>query len=158
MEIWPNSTFIVLIYELKIHAKIEFFIKNNKILKFFSFSKNKSCLTKSWDFLQKLTLFLKFTRQIGEGCKKCRGHRRRRTFFFIHFFSVSNPIPERRKELGLRRAKLGLRPRFARNNLRITWTVDQKNKCNVWKNKKIKFYFAFIKFLFYCIVKIKWLN
>ena len=33
-------------------------------------------------------------------------------FFFIHFFSVSNPIPERRKELGLRRAKLGLRPRF----------------------------------------------
>ena len=29
-------------------------------------------------------------------------------FFCIHFFSVSNPSPERRKELGLRRAKLGL--------------------------------------------------
>ena len=49
----------------KFHAKIEFFIKNNKILKFFSFSKNKSCVSKFWDFLQKLTLFLKFARKMG---------------------------------------------------------------------------------------------
>jgi hypothetical protein len=39
------------------------------------------------NFLQKMTFFFKFAREIG-GCKK-RGRRRRRrrgTFFFIHFF------------------------------------------------------------------------
>jgi hypothetical protein len=84
---WPNCTFRVLIYERKIHAKIEFFIKNNKILKFFSCSKNKSCLTKSWDFLQKLTLFLKFAREIGEYKKRrCRGN-----FFFSPLFFCFQP-------------------------------------------------------------------
>ncbi len=89
-EIWPKSTFRVLIYERKIHAKIDFFIKNNKILKFFSFSKNKSCVSKFWDFLQKLTLFLKFARVIGGGKK--RGSRRRRgTFFFYPLFFCFQP-------------------------------------------------------------------
>ena len=63
-----------------------------------------------------MILFSKFARQMGEGGKKRRTTVVVVPFFLIHFFSVSNPIPERRKELDFRRAELGLRPRFARNN------------------------------------------
>jgi len=49
-------------------------------------------------------------------------------FFFIHFFFCSNPIPERRKELGLRRAKLGLRPRFAWKNQVFEKIFKSRNK------------------------------
>ena len=74
--------------------------------------KNKSCLTKSSDFLQKLTLLLKFARQMGGGDKKGRGRGRRGCFFFIHFFSVSNPFPSDEKSTasGKRSSAFGLAP------------------------------------------------
>ena len=74
------------------------------------------------------------------GGKKGRTRRRRGTFFFYPLFFFSNPIPERRKELGLRRAKLGLRPRFARNNLNLlapSWFCQKTSEfvCS-WISKK----------------------
>jgi hypothetical protein len=81
-------TKFLLLYARKIYTKIEFFIKNNKILKFLSFSKNKTCLTKSWDFLQKLKLFLKFARKIGVVQKT-------RVYCFFFFWKIHPKIKSR---------------------------------------------------------------
>jgi hypothetical protein len=56
----------VFIYERKIHTKIKFLIKNTKILKFFSFSKNKTWLR----FSSKTDTFLTICKKNwGEGQK-----------------------------------------------------------------------------------------
>jgi len=90
-------------------CQIEFFIKSNKILKFFSFSKNETRVTKSWVFV-KTERYFKFAREIKTLVVSSP------YLFLLSTFFFSNPIPERQKELGLRRAKLGIRPRFARKN------------------------------------------
>ena len=139
-EIWPNSTFRVLIYERKIHAKIKFFIKNNKILKFFSFSKNKSCLTKSWDFLQilrfssKTDTFLKICKG-NRGYKKRRRRRRRRgTFFFYPLFFCFQPNS---------RATKRARPQASEARPSASLRSEKRNSLSFWsriEKKKITYF------------------